>query len=182
MAQANNKSSAFNTSGKKSKFHPSKSLLGVVEGRLSHVQAEKKKIELQEKINYQHIQQQEAKHEEEKFKTGQALTRVDIAEMNYRKLEIDFDIAEIERDINTVNKDAKYIELGIVEDKLNLLETKAELDHDKTIKQLEGLSIEIDELDFKNNERKQIGSAFGVNFKNRSFPVQEIKSYLKGVS
>ncbi len=168
--------------GRKPDLHPSKSLLGVTEGRLTHTQAEKRKIELQEKINYQQIQQQSAKHEEEKVKSAMAWTRVDIAEVNYQKLEIDFDIAEIERDINKVNKDSKYIELGIVEDKLNLLETKAELEHDKSILQLEGLSLEIDELDFKNNERKQIGSAFGVNFKTRSFPVQKIKSYLKGES
>lgn len=149
------------------------------EGRLKHVEAEKKKIELNEKINFQEVQQLTAKHEEEKHKTSQAWTKADIAEVTASTLEINFETTRIERDIASANKGIKYVELGMVEDKLQLLEHRAELEHDKTVKQLEGMSIEIDQLEFKNDESKQIGEAFGVNYKQRTFPVQKIKSYLK---
>ena len=151
----------------------------VREGRLKNVEAEKKKIEINEKINFQQVGQLRAKHEEEKFKTSMAWSKADIAEVNADITEITFQQTEIERDITRTNRDIKYVELGIVEDKLQLLEHRAELEHDKSVKQLEGMSIEIDQLEFKNDETKQIGEAFGVNYKQRSFPVQKIKSYLK---
>ena len=150
-----------------------------VRGRLKNVEAEKKKIEINEKINFQEVQQLTARHEEEKFKTSMAWSKTDIAEVNADITEINFQEAEVERDITRTNRDIKYVELGMVEDKLQLLEHRAELEHDKSIKQLEGMSIEIDQLDFKNDETKQIGEAFGVNYRQRSFPVQKIKSYLK---
>ena len=151
----------------------------VREGRLKNVEAEKKKIELNEKIAFQEVEQLTARHEEEKFKTSMAWSKADIAEVNADITEITFQQTEIERDINRTNRDIKYVELGMVEDKLQLLEHRAELEHDKSVKQLEGMSIEIDQLEFKNDETKQIGEAFGVNYKQRSFPVQKIKSYLK---
>lgn len=149
------------------------------EGRLKHAEAEKQKIVLNEKINYQQVQQLSAKHSEEKFKTSIAWTKADIAEVNADIQEISYQTTEVERDISLANRDIKFVELGMVEDKLQLLEHRAELEHDKTVKQLEGMSIEIDQLEFKNDESKQIGEAFGVNYKQRSFPVQKIKSYLK---
>jgi hypothetical protein len=151
----------------------------VREGRLKNVQAEKMKFEINEKIAFQEVQQLTAKHEEEKFKTSMAWSKTDIAEVNADISEINFQQTLIERDINRTNRDIKYVELGMVEDKLQLLEHRAELEHDKSVKQLEGMSIEIDQLEFKNDETKQIGEAFGVNYKQRTFPVQKIKSYLK---
>lgn len=151
----------------------------VREGRLPNLQSEKKKIELNEKINFQQVQQLTAKHEEEKFKTSIAWSKVDIAEVNADISEITYQQTEIERNISLANRDIKYVELGMVEDKLQLLEHRAELEHDKTVKQLEGMSIEIDQLEFKNDETKQIGETFGVSYKQRTFPVQKIKSYLK---
>ena len=149
------------------------------EGRLKNVEAEKKKIELNEKIAFQEVEQLSAKHEEEKHKTSIAWSKVDIAEVNADIEEINFQQTLVERDITRTNRDIKYVELGMVEDKLQLLEHRAELEHDKTVKQLEGMSIEIDQLEFKNDETKQIGEAFGVNYKQCTFPVQKIKSYLK---
>ena len=151
----------------------------VREGRLPNLETEKKKIELNEKINFQQVQQLTAKHDEEKFKTALAWSKTDIAEVNADIAEINYQQNLIERDISLTNRDIKYVELGMVEDKLQLLEHRAELEHDKSVKQLEGMSIEIDQLEFKNDETKQIGEAFGVNYKQRSFPVQKIKSYLK---
>ena len=149
------------------------------EGRLKNVEAEKKKIEINEKINFQQVEQLNAKHSEEKFKTSIAWTKADIAEVNADIAEINYQQTELERDISLANRDIKYVELGMVEDKLQLLEHRAELEHDKSVKQLEGMSIEIDQLEFKNDETKQIGETFGVSYKQRTFPVQKIKSYLK---
>lgn len=163
-----------NTNPKKSSVHGA-----VREGRLPNVEAEKKKIELNEKINFQQVQQLTAKHDEEKFKTSMGWSKVDIAEVNADISEINFQQTLVERDITRTNRDIKYVELGMVEDKLQLLEHRAELEHNKSVKQLEGMSIEIDQLEFKNDETKQIGEAFGVNYKQRTFPVQKIKSYLK---
>lgn len=160
-------------------FQPSTKQPKISEGRLTNAQAEKQKIVLNEKINYQQVQQLTAKHEEEKFKTSIAFTKADTAELNADIQEINYQQTEIERDISLANRGIKYVELGMVEDKLQLLEHRAELEHDKTVKQLEGMSIEIDQLDFKNQESKQIGEAFGVNYKQRTFPVQKIKNYLK---
>ena len=165
-----------NTNSKK----PQISGLQVVsEGRLKHAQAEIQKIELNEKINFQQVQQLTAKHEEEKFKTAIAWTKADTTGINAQIQEITYQQTGIEKDIALANRDIKYVELGMIEDKLQLLEHRAELEHDKSVKQLEGMSIEIDQLEFKNSESKQIGEAFGVNYKQRSFPVQKIKSYLK---
>lgn len=151
----------------------------VSEGRLKNVEAEKQKIVLNEKINFQQVEQLNAKHSEEKHKTSIAWTKADIAEVNADIQEIVYQQTEVERDISLANRDIKYVELGMVEDKLQLLEHRAELEHDKTVKQLEGMSIEIDQLEFKNDETKQIGETFGVSYKQRTFPVQKIKSYLK---
>ncbi|MBE9216296.1 hypothetical protein IQ247_27150 [Plectonema cf. radiosum LEGE 06105] len=165
-----------NTNSKK----PQISRVGVVgEGRMRNAEAEVKKIELNEKINYQQVQQLTAKHEEEKFKTSIAWTKADTTGINAQIQEITYQQTGIERDIALANRDIKYVELGMIEDKLQLLEHRAELEHVKSVKQLEGMSIEIDQLEFKNNETKQIGEAFGVNYKQRTFPVQKIKSYLK---
>ena len=152
----------------------------VTEGRLTNAAKEKKKIEIQEKINFQEIQQLDAKHEGEKVKTSIAWTKVDALEVDLKIQEIKLDEKDIEKDIALVGKEIKQIELGVIEDKKELASFAAELEHDKSVKQLEGISIEIDELDFKNNERKSIGESFGVKYNQRAFPVQKIKSYLKG--
>ena len=168
-----------NNSKKPDQFRAGTKQPKISEGRLRNAEAEKQKIVLNEKINYQQVQQLTAKHSEEKFKTSIAFTKADIAELNADIQEINYQQTEIERDISLANRDIKYVELGMVEDKLQLLEHRAELEHDKTVKQLEGMSIEIDQLNFKNTESKQIGETFGVNYKQRTFPVQKIKSYLK---
>ena len=152
----------------------------VTEGRLTNAQKEKQKIELQEKINFQEVAQLNAKHEGEKIKTSIAWAKTDLLEADLDIQEIRLDEKHLDKQIATTTKNLKQIELGVIEDKLQIASVSAELEHEKSIKQLEGLSIDIDELEFKNEERKSIGESFGVRYTQRAFPVQKIKNYLKG--
>lgn len=152
----------------------------VTEGRLTNAQKERQKIELQEKINFQEVAQLEAKHEGEKVKTAIAWAKTDLLEVDLDIQEVKLDEKKLDKQIALTSKQIKSVELGVVEDKLQLAAVAAELEHDKSIKQLEGISIEIDELEFKNEERKSIGESFGVKYTQRAFPVQKIKNYLKG--
>ena len=126
------------------------------------------------------MQQLAAKHEGEKTKTAIAWAKTDLLEVDLNIQEIKLDEKKLDKQIAVTSKQIKSVELGVSEDKLQLASVAAELEHDKSIKQLEGLSIDIDELEFKNEERKSIGESFGVKYTQRAFPVQKIKNYLKG--
>ncbi|MBD0386260.1 MAG: hypothetical protein ICV54_06955 [Nostoc sp. C3-bin3] len=148
-------------------------------GRLNNLEFEKKKIEINQGINYQQVRGLEAKHEEEKIKADEAWIKTDIASVSLETTKVNLEIAETDLQLTEVKADLKLVELGMAEDRLSLLEIRAGLEHNKSVAQLQGMSIEIDEVNFQNDERKKIGEYLGVNHTTRAFPVQNIKAFLK---